>query len=108
MANMNIKKITGFGLPFVLIHFICCGALLFWLIGSGYLLAMSNEGRNKVFLIPILIISGTMIFLYRYHSKCCREKGEKTIKDYLFQFLLYSSPTNILILLAKKVALRSK
>lgn len=85
-----MKKVAGFGLPFVLTHFICCGALLFWLIGSGYLLVMSNEGRDKVFLIPALLFIGILIYLYKYQSKCCREKGEKTLKDFIFQFLLYS------------------
>lgn len=85
-----MKKIAGFGLPFVLTHFICCGALLFWLVSSGFLLTVSIEGRNRLFLIPALLVLGLLTYLYIHHGKCCKEKGEKTLKDYLVQFFIYS------------------
>jgi hypothetical protein len=85
-----MKKYLGAGLPLVLIHFICCGALLFWLIGSGYLLAMSNEGQNQVFFWPVLVVVTGLVFLYRYHTKCCKLKQKKTYIDYALQFIIYS------------------
>lgn len=85
-----MKKFAGLGLPFILTHFICCGVLLYWLIGSGLLLTISNEGTNKFFLLPILLILGILVFLYRRHENCCKAKTNKELKDYGIQFGLYS------------------
>ena len=51
-----MKKFIGGILPLLIIHLICCGSILFFLIGSGYLLKLSNESQNKLWLIPSLIL----------------------------------------------------
>lgn len=51
-----MKKLIGGAIPFVIIHFICCGSILIYLIGSGYLLKLTNESQNKYLLIPSLLL----------------------------------------------------
>lgn len=82
------KVFTGI-LPFLAIHVFCCGTLLFFLISSGYLLVLSNEGRNKIFLLPILILLGFLIWYYRRHGKCCQNKGYKSLSDHILSIFLY-------------------
>lgn len=94
-----IKKIAGGFIPFIFMHLICCGALLFFLISSGYLLLLSQEGSNKIFLLPALA-TGFMLFgLYRYHGKCCHTKGYKNYGDHIVSFMLYIALSMILALI---------
>ncbi|MBI2086131.1 hypothetical protein HYT74_02200 [Candidatus Daviesbacteria bacterium] len=55
-----IRKFSGAAIPFVLMHLLCCGGLLFLLISSGYLLILRQEGTNKIFLIPFLLRSSSL------------------------------------------------
>ncbi|OGG15367.1 hypothetical protein A3D77_07545 [Candidatus Gottesmanbacteria bacterium RIFCSPHIGHO2_02_FULL_39_11] len=57
---MMKKVITGI-LPFLALHLFCCGTLLFFLISSGYLLILREEGRNKIFLSLVLSPSRKML-----------------------------------------------
>src|SRR3989339_575692 len=50
-----MKKAIGTIFPFLIIHLICCGSILLFLISSGYLLLLSNESQNKWFLLPSLL-----------------------------------------------------
>ena len=84
-----IKKFFGASIPFLLFHILCCGGLLFLLVSSGYLLILRQEGTNKVFLIPLLILGGLSFWLYHHYGNCCKKKGHKTLSDYFITFLLY-------------------
>lgn len=91
-----MKKIAGVIIPFVLQHFLCCGALLLFLISSGYLLSLRQEANNKIFLIPLIMVVCLLLFIYYYYGSCCRRKGYKSIGDnvllisiyFLFSFIL--------------------
>lgn len=86
---MSMKKIAGFAIPFLFQHLICCGALLFFLASSGYLLILRQEGDKKMFLLPSLAISAVLIFLYRYYGMCCERKGHKSLVDRVVLIFLY-------------------
>lgn len=84
-----MRKAAGAVIPFLFMHLICCGALLFFLATSGYLLILRQEGSNKIFLIPALLLSGGLLWLYRYHGNCCMKKGNKSYGDNIVRFSLY-------------------
>ena len=85
----SMKKLLGSTVPFLIFHFFCCGALLFYFTASGYLLLMREEGRNKYFLIPALIMGGLLFYLYHRHGKCCEQKDHKNYQDHFISLLLY-------------------
>lgn len=62
-------------------HLFCCGALLGVLIASGSLFLLRQEGRDKSFFLPALGLVMVVFWWQRHHSRCCEEKGEKTIGD---------------------------
>lgn len=70
-------------------HFLCCGALLAFLITSGYLLAFHHIGVERKFFIPALIISVILFFIYREYNKCFKEVNRKTFFDRIAIFVLY-------------------
>lgn len=84
-----MKKVLGFMIPFTLQHIICCGALLFFLISSGLLLKFSQEGRNRIYLLPALLFVSLLILLYFYYGRCCKRKGHKSVLDHIYLFILY-------------------
>ncbi len=84
-----MKKIIGLAIPFTFQHIICCGAFLFFLVSSGYLLAFRQEADNKIYLLPSLLVVGILLFLHYYYGRCCKTKGHKTIVDHTILFLLY-------------------
>src|SRR3989344_4999320 len=84
-----MKKVLGFMIPFTLQHIICCGALLFFLISSGLLLKFSQEGQNRIYLLPALFFAAFLIFLYFYYGRCCKQKGHKTFLDHGILLLIY-------------------
>jgi len=86
-----MKKIFGAFIPFLVFHLFCCGTLLLFLISTGYLFTLRNEGRNKTFLLPILLISGLLFWYYRRHGRCCQNKGYKSFGDNILSILLYFS-----------------
>lgn len=84
-----MKKVATGIIPFLFMHLMCCGALLFFLISGGYLLLLRQEGSNKIFLIPALLLSGGLFWLYRYHGRCCDKKDRKTFGDHIISYSLY-------------------
>ncbi|MBI2314496.1 metal-sensing transcriptional repressor [Candidatus Daviesbacteria bacterium] len=60
-------------------YLLCCGGLFFLLISSGYLLILRQEGTNKIFLIPLLLLDGIAFWLYRYYESCCKKKALKLL-----------------------------
>jgi hypothetical protein len=71
---------------------VMCGAMIGILISSGALLLLAEEGRNKIFLIPALILLASAIYLYFRNKKACRRKeflttGDKMCNMMLFMFL---------------------
>ena len=84
-----MKKILGLAIPFAFQHVICCGAFLFFLVSSGYLLAFRQEADKKLYLIPGLIITGILIFFHYHYGRCCKMKGHKNILDHSILLLLY-------------------
>ena len=86
-----MRKFIGTTIPFFFFHLICCGALLIFLTTSGYLLLIREEGRNKTFLIPILLLGGLFLFLHWYYGRCCDKKNHKTLGDYSILVILYIS-----------------
>lgn len=59
-------KFLGSIVPFLVFHLFCCGALLGILITTGYLFLLSQEGQNKIFLLPAL---GLTILFFWFHKK---------------------------------------
>lgn len=84
-----IKKAASAAIPFLFMHLICCGGLLILLISGGYLLLLRQEGTNKIFLIPFILLSIGLFWLYRYHGNCCRQKRSQTYSDKLVSISLY-------------------
>lgn len=68
---------------------IMCGAAIGLLISSGYLLVLSNEGRNKTFLIPLLIAFAVAIYFYVENKKSCHEKGFSTAGDKMWGMITF-------------------
>ena len=84
-----MKKFIGGLIPFLTIHFICCGSLLVLLISSGYLLKLSNESQNKFLLVPALLL---LIYIWRQlqKDKECghpRSLGEKLCRLLLIMII---------------------
>ncbi len=84
-----MKRIVGLAIPFIFQHIICCGALLFFLVSSGYLLAFRLEAENRVFLLPGLLVAALVIGIHYYYNRCCKKKGYKDVKDHAILTLLY-------------------
>lgn len=84
-----IKKFIGALVPFFLFHIVCCGALLFFLISSGWLLAIRQEGVNKLLLIPLLVSGVGLLGLHIYYGRCCKKAGKKSSGDHIFMTVLY-------------------
>lgn len=82
-------KLLGSVVPFLIFHLFCCGALLGMLITTGYLYLFSQEGERKTLFLPTLGLAILFFWLHRHHSKCCEEKGEKTITDHVISVSLY-------------------
>jgi len=68
---------------------IMCGATIGFLISSGWLLLLSNEGRNKTFLIPALIAFAIVIAMYIENKKTCHKKGFSTLGDKIWSIMLF-------------------
>ena len=66
-----------------------CGAFLIFLVSSGALLILSDESRNKTFLIPLLLLVAFLFWLRSYYNKCCDRKGLKSFRDHTLTLILY-------------------
>ncbi len=84
-----MKDFLGGIVPFLVFHVFCCGALLIFLTSSGYLLILSREGKQKTFLIPVLLLMSVLFFLYKRHGNSCHIKAFKTPGDHVLTILLY-------------------
>lgn len=84
-----MTKLFGGILPFLISHLLCCGALLGVLIATGYLYLLSQEGQNKTFLLPTIIVAVFLFWLHRRHHGSCEAAGGKTVGDHLVGILLY-------------------
>src|SRR5512134_2714074 len=84
-----MKKAYGSLIPFLAIHFLCCGTLLYVLTASGYLYLLSVEGNNKTFLLPSLILLGIQIWIFLSHKKMCNLKNHRTFWDHLLNYTLW-------------------
>lgn len=73
-----MAKFFGSIVPFFVFHLFCCGALLGILITTGYLYLLSQEGQNKIFLLPALGL--TIIFFWLH----------KNVDNRLASILLYA------------------
>ena len=89
--TLGVKKFIGSVIPFFFFHLVCCGALLIFLTTSGYLLLIREEGRNKTFLIPTLLLGGLFLFIHWHYGRCCDKKNHKTLGDYSILVILYIS-----------------
>src|SRR3989344_7719236 len=84
MKNIWLPIVTFFST-----HLLCCGALLAFLITSGYLLTFHHIGAEKKFFIPAAEEAIVLFFVYREYKKCCNEVGRKTLLDRMVIFGLY-------------------
>lgn len=84
-------KFLGSIVPYLIFHVFCCGFLLIFLISSGILLLLSQEGENKTLLLPAILLGIALFWLHGNHGKCCEQKGYKTSTDWLISILLYIS-----------------
>ncbi len=84
-----MRKITGVVIPFLFQHLLCCGAFLFFLMSSGYLLMIRQEADKKLFLLPAIVATALLIGLYWHYNRCCRSKGNNSMLSYGLLFLLY-------------------
>lgn len=88
-----MKKMIASFLPILILPFTCtlllCGAAIAFLVSSGSLLLLREEGRNKVFIIPLLLLAAFLLWLRHYHGKCCQEKSSKSFGDYTLSLFLY-------------------
>lgn len=47
---------------------VMCGAAIGFLISSGWLLFLADEGQRKIFLLPALIILSALYFIYKKYK----------------------------------------
>src|SRR3989344_2071506 len=85
----KVFKLAGGLVPFLATHFLCCGALLYFLWSSGLLLVFAREGRNRIFLIPILAIGLVFFYIHRSHKKACRAEGHFGWADKILNFFFF-------------------
>ena len=85
-----MKKFIGGVIPFIVIHLFCCGSLLFFLVGSGYLLRLYNESQNKLFLIPsLMFLFLTWKLLRKKDPNCEHSHNPGEIVWRIFLYLLF-------------------
>ncbi len=84
-----MRKFIGTTIPFFIFHIICCGALLVFLTTSGYLLLIREEGRNKTFLLPLILLGLVLFLLHWYYGRCCDKKAHKSLGDHTLLTVLY-------------------
>ncbi|KKS98008.1 MAG: hypothetical protein UV73_C0004G0150 [Candidatus Gottesmanbacteria bacterium GW2011_GWA2_43_14] len=84
-----MRQAVGAVFPFLFIHLICCGMLLFLLVSSGILFMLSQEASNKIFLLPALLLTALLFWQYLHHQHSCTLKGYKTFYDRLRGLTLY-------------------
>ncbi len=66
---------------------------MFYLVSSGYLLIIREEGRKKIFLIPLLLIGGLFFYLNHKYSKHCEFHGDAEPRMRLkkvFTYIIFS------------------
>ncbi|KKQ29866.1 MAG: hypothetical protein A3H17_01710 [Candidatus Levybacteria bacterium RIFCSPLOWO2_12_FULL_37_14] len=68
---------------------VMCGAAIGLLISSGWLLLLSDEGRNKTFLIPALIAFAFVIYAYIENKRTCHQKGFSSTGDKIWGIILF-------------------
>lgn len=85
----KILKILGGLVPFLATHLLCCGALLYFLWSSGLLLVLAKEGRNRIFLIPMLVIGVVFFLIHRNHKKACEKEGHFALADKILNFFFF-------------------
>ena len=85
----KVLKIFGGLVPFLATHLLCCGAALYFLWSSGLLLVMAREGRNRIFLMPMLAVGVVFFFIGRKHKKSCQMEGHYGWGDKLVNFLFF-------------------
>lgn len=67
---------------------VMCGAAIGILVSSGWLLLLADEGRQKTFLIPLLILLAAAYFIYRKRRKMHTEH-QLSIHYKLINIFLY-------------------
>ncbi|HKY74228.1 MAG TPA: hypothetical protein VJ246_02875 [Patescibacteria group bacterium] len=85
-----IKKSIASMIPMLIMHVLCCGTMLYFLMTSGYLLFIRQEGEKKVWLIPILVFSTGLIIMSNMYAKktCIHGDGERTFSQNIFRFVM--------------------
>lgn len=81
---------------------VMCSAFIGVLIASGALLFFANEGRNRIFLIPLLIVFGFSVYAYIENKKTCHQKVFATFGDKMWgmiTFMLVSMIFSLLFML---------
>jgi len=68
---------------------VMCSALLGVLITSGALLLFANEGRNKTFLIPLVLLFAFFVYAYFENKKTCHQKGFTTFGDKMWGMVVF-------------------
>lgn len=86
----KVLKVIGGLVPFLATHLLCCGAALYFLWSSGVLLILAREGRNRIFLIPMLGIGVIFFFIHRNHKKACQTEGHYGWGDRIVNFLFFA------------------
>jgi carbon starvation protein CstA len=76
-----------------------CGATIGFLISSGWLLLLSNEGRNKTFLIPTLIAFAVVIYAHIENKRTCHQKGFSSTGDKIWGMLLFMFLSGLITIL---------
>jgi hypothetical protein len=86
----EIFKQGGFqGLIQLGLCMVMCGALIGVLVSTGTLLILANEGRNKVFLIPAIIIFVICLYMYIENKRECHKKDFISKGDRLWGMITF-------------------
>lgn len=68
-----MKKALGAALPFLMMHALCCGTVLVFLVSSGYLLALRQEGSTRTWLFALLGVFFATLALQTWHRHHCAQ-----------------------------------
>ena len=68
----SLKQGTFQAFSFTGICIVMCSVAIGFLVSSGWLLTLADEGRAKIFLIPMLV--GLFIFYFAHKKYKCRSK----------------------------------
>lgn len=81
-----MKKLIASTIPMFFMHILCCGAVLYFLMTSGYLLVIRQEGNSKIWFIPLIVSTVVLVTLITVYRKRTKKDGCCTVTQNVIHF----------------------